>query len=205
MPPTVGYSTNRSESSSAQDERLLCFYSNGSNDLNPPYRSLNEPTAAPRTPRASKLVVRSALHARLLASVQAMFILKRSLAAQRCLSRSLFIGTRSFPPLSLQPAISSKGNRKLSSLPTDAKVTPLAPRTFAVSGFEPIDPSCKIEEETLSFYDPRMFYPVRLGEIFKERYQVVTKLGWGAHSTIWLCHDLQYALLPYRFSLNHNE
>lgn len=38
-----------------------------------------------------------------------------------------------------------------------------------------------------------MFYPVRIGEVFRERYQVVAKLGWGAHSTIWLCHDLQYA------------
>ncbi|POS72687.1 CMGC/SRPK protein kinase [Diaporthe helianthi] len=35
-----------------------------------------------------------------------------------------------------------------------------------------------------------MFYPVRIGEGFHDRYQVVAKLGWGAHSTIWLCHDL---------------
>lgn len=39
-----------------------------------------------------------------------------------------------------------------------------------------------------------MFYPVTIGEVFEERYRVVAKLGWGAHSTIWLCHDLQYVL-----------
>lgn len=73
-------------------------------------------------------------------------------------------------------------------------MTPVPPHTFPSSGFEIIDPSLPIEEETLSFYDPHMFYPVRIGEVFQTRYQVITKLGWGAHSTIWLCHDLQYVL-----------
>lgn len=71
----------------------------------------------------------------------------------------------------------------------------LSPRTFPSSGFQVIDASLKIEEETLSFYDPRLFYPVRIGEVFQERYQVIIKLGWGAHSKIWLCHDLRY--LPF--------
>lgn len=71
-------------------------------------------------------------------------------------------------------------------------MAPVPPHTFPSSNFEIIDPSLKIEEENLSFYDPRMFYPVRIGEVFQDRYQVITKLGWGAHSTIWLCHDLQY-------------
>ncbi|KAL1848322.1 hypothetical protein Daus18300_013648 [Diaporthe australafricana] len=69
-------------------------------------------------------------------------------------------------------------------------MAPVPPHTFPSNGFEIIDPSLKIEEETLSFYDPRLFYPVRIGEVFQERYQIITKLGWGAHSTIWLCHDL---------------
>lgn len=73
-------------------------------------------------------------------------------------------------------------------------MAPIPPRQFPTSGFEIIDPSLKFEEETMSIYDPRMFYPVRLGEIFEGRYQVIAKLGWGAHSTIWLCHDLQYAI-----------
>lgn len=67
---------------------------------------------------------------------------------------------------------------------------PLVPRKFPTSGFEIIDASIKIEEETLPFYDQRLFYPVRIGEILDKRYQVVAKLGYGTTSTTWLCHDL---------------
>lgn len=77
-------------------------------------------------------------------------------------------------------------NRASSSAPRP----PLAPRTFPSTGFETIDASAKIEEETLAFYDPRLFYPVRIGEVFDNRYQVVAKLGYGTTSTTWLCHDL---------------
>lgn len=49
----------------------------------------------------------------------------------------------------------------------------------------------KIEEETIPFYSPDKFYPVRIGEIFGSRYEVVTKLGYGMNSTVWLCRDLK--------------
>ena len=49
----------------------------------------------------------------------------------------------------------------------------------------------KLEEETLPFYDERRFYPVHVGEIFHSRYKVVTKLGYGVNSTVWLCQDLE--------------
>lgn len=49
-----------------------------------------------------------------------------------------------------------------------------------------------IDEETLPHYDPRQFYPVSIGEVFDDRYRVTGKLGYGAHSTSWLCHDIQY-------------
>lgn len=48
-----------------------------------------------------------------------------------------------------------------------------------------------IEEETLPGYIAERYYPVHIGQIFNSRYQVVTKLGFGATSTIWLCRDLQ--------------
>lgn len=67
---------------------------------------------------------------------------------------------------------------------------PLMPRKFPSSGFETIEASVKIEEETLPFYNPRLFYPVRIGEVLGNRYQVVAKLGYGTTSTTWLCHDL---------------
>ncbi|XP_078399393.1 SRSF protein kinase 3 [Cetorhinus maximus] len=34
------------------------------------------------------------------------------------------------------------------------------------------------------------YHPVKLGDIFNGRYQVVRKLGWGYYSTVWLCWDL---------------
>ncbi|XP_054640055.1 SRSF protein kinase 2-like isoform X2 [Dunckerocampus dactyliophorus] len=34
------------------------------------------------------------------------------------------------------------------------------------------------------------YYPVEVGEIFEDRYQVVRKLGWGHFSTVWLCWDM---------------
>ncbi|KAM4060356.1 kinase [Hirsutella rhossiliensis] len=49
-----------------------------------------------------------------------------------------------------------------------------------------------LEEETLPFYKPKQYYPVRIGDLFVARYQVEGKLGYGAYSTSWLCRDLQH-------------
>lgn len=46
--------------------------------------------------------------------------------------------------------------------------------------FDTIDVAQKVEEETLSWYSPEDFYPVKIGETFKSRYQVVGKLGYGS-------------------------
>lgn len=135
-------------------------------------------------------------------SIFAMFALKQSVLTQRSLSPFKLTNKRSIPGLIavdkafLRPQASFTFNRAVQFSASSTKIAPLLPRTFPSSGFESIDPSIKIEEETLSFYDPRMFYPVHLGEVFRECYQVVAKPGWGAHSTIWLCHDLQYANFP---------
>ncbi|KAK3326181.1 putative serine/threonine protein kinase [Apodospora peruviana] len=48
-----------------------------------------------------------------------------------------------------------------------------------------------LEEETLPWFDPRKWYPVRLGEVIISRYQVLVKLGFGSVSTVWLCRDLR--------------
>jgi serine/threonine-protein kinase SRPK3 len=47
-----------------------------------------------------------------------------------------------------------------------------------------------IEEEKKQNYDPKQFYPVKLGEIFHDRYQIVVKVGFGGHSTVWLARNL---------------
>ena len=59
------------------------------------------------------------------------------------------------------------------------------------SHFERIDPSYLVEEETLSGYNPKHYYPVALGEVLHKRYNAIGKLGFGSASTVWLCRDLQ--------------
>ncbi|PGH27962.1 CMGC/SRPK protein kinase [Polytolypa hystricis UAMH7299] len=55
---------------------------------------------------------------------------------------------------------------------------------------ESLDPAKPIEEEQSPFYDPAHFYPAKLGEVLSGRYQIATKLGHGARSTVWLARDL---------------
>ncbi|EPQ55006.1 kinase-like protein [Gloeophyllum trabeum ATCC 11539] len=52
-----------------------------------------------------------------------------------------------------------------------------------------------VEEEGSPNYNPRHFYPTRLGEVLQDSYEVVAKLGFGGNSTVWLARDL----LRYRF------
>jgi serine/threonine-protein kinase SRPK3 len=53
-----------------------------------------------------------------------------------------------------------------------------------------LDRSNPVEEERTPYYDPKRFYPARLGEILVGRYQLATKLGYGTSSTVWLARDL---------------
>ncbi|OAA66925.1 protein kinase domain-containing protein [Niveomyces insectorum RCEF 264] len=61
-----------------------------------------------------------------------------------------------------------------------------------MTGFDDIAHKQPIEEETMPEYSAEHFYPVRLGEIFHDRFQTVAKLGYGSSSTIWLARDLQH-------------
>ncbi|KAE9376111.1 putative CDK4/6 [Stipitochalara longipes BDJ] len=67
---------------------------------------------------------------------------------------------------------------------------PSPPRKSRATSFRVLDNSYLLEEETYSWYDPAASYPVRIGEIFQSRYQVLGKLGYGSVSTAWLCRDL---------------
>ena len=59
------------------------------------------------------------------------------------------------------------------------------------SHFERIDSSYIVEEEMVSGYNPKHYYPLKLGEVLHERYKTIGKLGFGSASTVWLCRDLQ--------------
>ena len=71
----------------------------------------------------------------------------------------------------------------------------IQPRTFPTEGFALLPADVKYEEERLVGYQAHAFYPVRLGEVFNLKYQVVAKLGFGTASTVWLCRDLQLSKL----------
>ncbi|KAI1932876.1 hypothetical protein LOZ65_000483 [Ophidiomyces ophidiicola] len=47
----------------------------------------------------------------------------------------------------------------------------------------------RIEERTLPFQHRKQYYPVRIGDTLKNQYRIITKLGYGAYSTVWLAWD----------------
>eukprot|EP01116_Phalansterium_solitarium_P024443 TRINITY_DN8968_c0_g2_i1.p1 TRINITY_DN8968_c0_g2~~TRINITY_DN8968_c0_g2_i1.p1 ORF type:complete len:593 (-),score=228.45 TRINITY_DN8968_c0_g2_i1:352-2130(-) len=47
------------------------------------------------------------------------------------------------------------------------------------------------EDEGREGYKKGGYHPVKVGEIYNDRYQVLEKLGWGHFSTVWLCDDLR--------------
>lgn len=63
------------------------------------------------------------------------------------------------------------------------------------SGFEIINASCKVDEERIPHYRPSFFYPVYLRDIFESRYQVLSKLGYGSRSTVWLSRDIMFVMI----------
>ena len=65
-------------------------------------------------------------------------------------------------------------------------------RYIATGCFQELPIEAQIEEELVPGYQPEDFYPVKLGEMFESRYQVVAKLGCGVGSTAWLCRDQGY-------------
>jgi serine/threonine-protein kinase SRPK3 len=42
------------------------------------------------------------------------------------------------------------------------------------------------EEEGKDRYHVDGFHPVRLGELYNDKYKVLRKLGFGRYSTVWL-------------------
>ena len=70
---------------------------------------------------------------------------------------------------------------------------PSLPRIYATTGYETVDHEIKLEEENWRHYSPEAFYPASIGEVLNTRYQILGKLGYGGHSTAWLCRDLRYA------------
>ena len=51
------------------------------------------------------------------------------------------------------------------------------------------DDSDSSEDEGLPDYKIGGYHPVHVGEVFKNRYVIIQKLGWGHFSTVWLAKD----------------
>lgn len=65
-------------------------------------------------------------------------------------------------------------------------------RTFPNSGFKVINNVEKLEEENWEWYEPGLYYPVRIGQVFQSRYQVLGKLGYGSRSTARHRHQARH-------------
>ncbi|KAK8243410.1 kinase-like domain-containing protein [Phyllosticta capitalensis] len=76
------------------------------------------------------------------------------------------------------------------SSPTSSQRAPSPLRNPPKRGFKKYDSSWIVEEEMYPWYSGKEWYPVRVGQVFKERYQVLGKLFFGSVSTVWLCRDL---------------
>ncbi|CAG8309649.1 unnamed protein product [Penicillium nalgiovense] len=69
------------------------------------------------------------------------------------------------------------------------------PPSFPIEGYPIIKADQPAEEELLFDYSAYRYYPVHIGKIFQDRYQVCSKLGWGSCSTTWLARDLKFVYI----------
>ena len=54
-----------------------------------------------------------------------------------------------------------------------------------------------IEEQMLTQYRRKRYYPVKIGDVLKNQYKVISKLGYGEYSTVWLAWDERLIALCY--------
>lgn len=47
-----------------------------------------------------------------------------------------------------------------------------------------------VEEEIVPGYQANHYFPASPGYTFNQRYEALSKLGWGGCSTVWLVRDL---------------
>lgn len=91
--------------------------------------------------------------------------------------------------------------------PLEAEATPVEPYSNPKRDYEEdeIDDYPEEEEAALGSDDDEQedpqdyvkggYHPVKIGQMYKSRYHVVRKLGWGHFSTVWLCWDIKYVVL----------
>lgn len=71
------------------------------------------------------------------------------------------------------------------------KRTRLSPCCFQAKRLrhQPAEHASFASEQLSLGYPERVFFPARPGQVYKDRYRVIAKLGYGRHSTVWLGRD----------------
>lgn len=92
---------------------------------------------------------------------------------------------------SMASRLSALGNNLRQRLLSSSRKTPNNPYSTLPLG-------TPVEEETLPYFKSEHYYPVKIGDVYEDRYQVAGKIGYGAYSTSWLCQDLRYHWSPWR-------
>jgi hypothetical protein len=73
------------------------------------------------------------------------------------------------------------------------------PHRVRSSGFAILDKAVKFEEQQIPHYEKSVYYPVRIGFFFlKTDDLVLSKLGFGANSTVWFYRNLRWANLGFQ-------
>lgn len=69
--------------------------------------------------------------------------------------------------------------------------------TFSDSDMAESQPSLfsDSDDEGADGYRKGGYHMVHIGEVYDNRYKVLSKLGWGHFSTVWLCQDMEYNTL----------
>ncbi|XP_042864369.1 uncharacterized protein LOC122248415 isoform X2 [Penaeus japonicus] len=75
--------------------------------------------------------------------------------------------------------------------PYKIRRTDIREREFEEEEREELLGSDDEEQEDPFDYCKGGYHPVKIGDLFYNRYHVIRKLGWGHFSTVWLCWDLQ--------------
>ncbi|KAI4118110.1 MAG: hypothetical protein LQ345_001767, partial [Seirophora villosa] len=61
--------------------------------------------------------------------------------------------------------------------------------SFKNSNFSILPSDQKIEEEAHDSVSKGRYYPVQIGEVIQQKYQILGKLGYGLGSTVWLANE----------------
>ena len=48
-----------------------------------------------------------------------------------------------------------------------------------------VDSDCETSEPS-EYYCKGGYHPVKIGDVYNEKYEIISKLGWGEFSTVWL-------------------